>query len=262
MSLFYKISKPGHCISYLYGTIHIQNPKVFKYVEELLPYIRECEVYSPEMVIDQVDGADFNAGAMLAENKSLSALLGESQREKLRLFVDDNLGQPIEMFDRYKPIVLAFEIVRLFIADGEGDSLDSYLLRSARSQNRKIVGLESFHDQLNTLNDIPIDEQINYLMGMVDNMEQYRQEYLEIVDAYLQEDVDKMLAIMRQSAISDVMYQILNTSRNITMADRIVEMTRENQVFYAFGAGHFAGDEGVVGLLRNRGFVIEPISFL
>jgi uncharacterized protein len=52
--------------------------------------------------------------------------------------------------------------------------------------------------------------------------------------------------------------QLMIFDRNELMADRIVEMTAENTVCAAIGAGHFWGEKGVLNALRKKGFIVEP----
>jgi uncharacterized protein len=37
-------------------------------------------------------------------------------------------------------------------------------------------------------------------------------------------------------------------------------MMEKNSVFFAFGAGHLAGDTGVINLLRKQGYTVEPLK--
>ena len=52
----------------------------------------------------------------------------------------------------------------------------------------------------------------------------------------------------------------LITDRNHHMADRGAPLLDEGNVFMAVGALHLIGDEGLVELLRQKGFTATPVE--
>jgi uncharacterized protein YbaP (TraB family) len=49
------------------------------------------------------------------------------------------------------------------------------------------------------------------------------------------------------------------TKRNYIMADRISKLIANETLFIAIGSGHLPGDEGVLNLLRKKGFTVSPV---
>jgi uncharacterized protein YbaP (TraB family) len=47
--------------------------------------------------------------------------------------------------------------------------------------------------------------------------------------------------------------------RNKAWISRIAEQTKIEQTFFAVGAGHLGGEQGVISLLRKAGFTVEPV---
>ena len=46
------------------------------------------------------------------------------------------------------------------------------------------------------------------------------------------------------------------------MAGRVIELLLNNpgsSFFFAFGAGHFVGDNTIIDVVRKAGFVVEPV---
>jgi hypothetical protein len=52
---------------------------------------------------------------------------------------------------------------------------------------------------------------------------------------------------------------IFLTNRNKNWIPKIEEMIRSKKTFIAIGAGHLPGEEGVIDLLRKKGFIVKPI---
>jgi hypothetical protein len=52
-------------------------------------------------------------------------------------------------------------------------------------------------------------------------------------------------------------YKALVTDRNVKMADRIDAFIKKEPTFIAVGALHLPGADGVVALLRKKGYTVE-----
>jgi hypothetical protein len=46
------------------------------------------------------------------------------------------------------------------------------------------------------------------------------------------------------------------------MSDRISNFAKQNTIFVAIGAGHLSGQKGVLNLLKQNGFSVNPIKIL
>ena len=58
------------------------------------------------------------------------------------------------------------------------------------------------------------------------------------------------------------MSDILRVGRNKVMASRVIELLRSNpgsSLFFAFGVGHFTGEDSVIELMREAGFEVERV---
>jgi uncharacterized protein YbaP (TraB family) len=58
---------------------------------------------------------------------------------------------------------------------------------------------------------------------------------------------------------SEKFYKALVTDRNERMSDRIAKFIKQQPTFIAIGALHLPGEKGVIGLLRKKGFKVEPV---
>jgi uncharacterized protein YbaP (TraB family) len=83
-----------------------------------------------------------------------------------------------------------------------------------------------------------------------------------LVDTYLKGDLDGLQDIIDDYMSGD--YAALNEeliiSRNKAWIPEIEELVKSQPTFIAVGAGHLAGKEGVIQLLRSSGFQVKPFS--
>ena len=56
------------------------------------------------------------------------------------------------------------------------------------------------------------------------------------------------------------LYRALVTDRNKRMAERIGDMAQKQSTFAAVGALHLPGNEGVITLLREKGYTVEAVK--
>ena len=56
------------------------------------------------------------------------------------------------------------------------------------------------------------------------------------------------------------MYEDLIIDRNKKMAEGLDTIIRKNSVFCAIGAGHLAGDDGIISLLRKKGYKLRKVQ--
>lgn len=75
---------------------------------------------------------------------------------------------------------------------------------------------------------------------------------------YLNQDIDSLL-VFYQSEKTDVLDKALVLHRNKNMADRIAHILKEKNIFVAIGALHLPGKNGVIELLRAKGYRVSPI---
>jgi hypothetical protein len=86
-----------------------------------------------------------------------------------------------------------------------------------------------------------------------------------MVDAYLENDLvalqalsDEQLQAVETSA-SDYFIESGIHARNHRMAESLLLQLESNRVFAAVGALHLPGEEGLLNILRQHGFVLAPL---
>ena len=81
----------------------------------------------------------------------------------------------------------------------------------------------------------------------------------DLVDIYARGDLDAIYSFYKKEDLSNTFNAALITDRNHRMADRIDSIMQKISLFTAVGALHLPGDEGVINLLRKKGYVLTPV---
>ncbi|WP_417308681.1 TraB/GumN family protein [Devosia sp.] len=124
--------------------------------------------------------------------------------------------------------------------------------------------LETVAEQMGYLADVPLDEQIDNLMSVVESIEDGSIDSLDaLLDAWEAGDTDAMLEIFEgQLTPRDAAtYERLITDRNERWLEPIEQMLAENSdALVVVGAGHLIGDAGVPALLADKGYTVTRID--
>jgi uncharacterized protein YbaP (TraB family) len=249
--------------SYLFGTIHIGNPKVYNFPDSLELCWQSCSVMAGEINMQNVNLNELMPKLYMPGDTSLSQILDSVRYSVVKKAIASKLGFFAIFADRIKPIYLA----SLF-ADAENLSstknpaLDLYLQNESKKNGQSVIGLENISEQLEALDKISLKTQADMLYELVADMDSNKPSELEILlEKYLQGDIEGLFEVTTEKLDSASVFALL-TRRNIRMTNRLTRHINEGKtVFAAVGAGHLAGKNGMIALLREKGFFLRPVAW-
>ena len=86
------------------------------------------------------------------------------------------------------------------------------------------------------------------------------EEFEDMVRLYINGELDSLLVMSEEAKMPPQFNQILLTDRNLRMAERIAKMIQKESHFIAIGALHLPGEQGVINLLRKKGFTLTALK--
>lgn len=260
--LLWKISGKGlEMPSYLFGTMHATcdatlDANVLKAIDNTSQLYLELDMDSPTLTSDMMGGMAMKSGA------TISSMVSEEDFKKIDVFLKENIGISAKMVDTYKPFILSSMLLPKLL----GCPMQSYemeLVKHSQMQEEEIYGLETVQEQLTVFDDIPYKEQVNDLLKTVnDNMANSRTEIKKMMTIYQTKDLNEMLAFMKQDG--NPLYinymDILLNNRNQNWIPKIEKIAKEKPTLFGVGAAHLAGEQGLIMLLRKKGYTVEPVQ--
>lgn len=256
----------------LVGSIHVGQPDFFPLAD---PY-EEAFTAAPVLAVevDMTDPAVLQESTMLMMKKgmlpgaeTLQTRLEPELYKRLEAYAKEN-GVPLAMYQKFKPgivaIVLSMEEYKRQGFDPEL-GIDKHFLDAAKAADKEVRALETVEDQLNifldiddTLDDILINETLEQ-MGDVSSIID------EMVGYWKSGDADGLGTFMEtqmgEGPEMEALYRKLLDDRNVGMTATINEWLGQDQdVFVVVGAGHFAGEMGIVSLLEAEGWEVSQVS--
>lgn len=275
----WKVEKAGLKPSYLFGTMHMTDPRVI----DLTPEAKAAYEGVDTVVIESIDILDEQKAAismlanpgliMFADQTTLTSLLSKEEAEKL----DQGLkarGIPLATVNKMRPWMLSAMIVLPACEQQRKKAgapfLDLKLARDAETAGKKVDGLETIAEQLNAMNSVPMDLQMKSLIETVaigdkmdDIMETMIALYAEGQSGLIMPFL-KSLAAQGMSSLDDKSYgefeEIVVTARNKVMSERGAKFLAEGNAFIAVGALHLPGEQGLVELFRKDGYTVTELA--
>ncbi len=262
-TVLFKISKPGHQDSYLFGTIHMMPVDKFIIKPKVQKALDESKTLVMELSLDELEDPSKLMSLMSMINMkgdtTLSDLLTEEELSKINKFCDEK-GLPFFMINRMKPFFSA-----ILLAQMTGDLSEEYkgyeleFWQMAKSEQKEISSLESTEEQMAIFDNIPYADQTTYMMSVV-NGESTSQELDKLVDAYLTEDLEQINKFVSgEDPLLGDYGDVLLIERNKNWIPKIETFTKNSKCFIAVGAGHLGGEYGLLTLLEKHGYTIESI---
>ena len=261
-SLLWKISGNGlNKPSYLFGTIHLTCDTSLD--ANTLNALEATEQLYLELDMDDKSiQMQMMKLMMMKDGAKLSTLLSPEDFKILDEFLKKNLNMSAKMFDSFKPFMISSMLFPKML-DCKSQSVESELMKVTKEQNEEIFGLEKAEDQMKVFDEISYQDQADELLKTVkDNLEKDKKEFIEMMTIYQNKDIEGMLKMMSDSdnKITSENQDILLNNRNKNWIPIMVKIMKDKPTFFGVGAGHLAGEEGVIKLLRKKGYKVEAIQ--
>jgi uncharacterized protein YbaP (TraB family) len=175
-------------------------------------------------------------------------------------FLEDSLGMNILMFQQMKPAALQSIFATKVVNCSEPVSYEANILEDAKKLKLAISGLEEAKEQLQLFDSMPADSVVKDLVTMVKDYSGERKEYQKMLMAYKKQDLPLLNYIIQQSRTKGSNMDAFLDERNKKWIERMEERMEQQPVFFAVGAGHLLGENGLIQLLRTNGYTIEPVK--
>lgn len=271
--LLWKIEKAGEKPSYLFGTMHMADPRV----TALPATARQAFETADKVVIETTDILDQPRMlaalmkepdlTMFTDSTTLTSLLPPQDVEMVEKALDAR-GIPAGTVDKMKPWMLsamiALPVCELARKAGGAPVLDVKLAEDARAAGKEIDGLESAADQLRAMASLPM---AFHIRGLVDTLrlgDRIDDVNETMIVLYQQGDTGMFWPLFRAVLPDDsggdegyaAFDEAMVKARNRTMAERALPILRKGNAFIAVGAMHLPGPDGLVELLRKQGYTV------
>lgn len=279
--------------SYLFGTIHMIPTEDFFWPENTKEAIEQCKRLTLE--IDMADMEDNIALQMsmmmnifMKGGVTLPKLLSDEDYKMVKdHFENGNLPIPQMMLDKIKPMFLSMMVSEEFdflgggllgggdeVKENESEeeadsggimSYEMEFIEIAKENGLETSGLETVQYQMSIFDSIPYEAQAKMLVDAViaeqDTSANATSQIADMISKYKEQDLKGLYNLLGDEEAGIEQFEdVLLIQRNKNWIPIMIEQMKDMPTFFAVGAGHLAGPEGVLSLLSAEGFQLTPIS--
>lgn len=274
--LLWKISGNGlEKPSYIFGTHHLA-PLSIKDSIQALPQVIDgtTQVYGEVIMADMMSPQFMQLmqqQMMIAGDTTLQSLFTPEQLEIVSKVVKENMMADLSMLDKLKPAVITQQLTLLFCMKHFGginpqEQLDTYFQQQATQSGKKVGGLETPESQLDVLfKTQTLQRQANLLFCLVKDIDKAMSQAKRLNEAYLSQNLDDVLKLMEEregnscDPLPGEMESLLD-DRNKAWIEKMPAIMKDAPTFFVVGAGHLPGANGVLSLLKQQGYTVEPMK--
>lgn len=263
-SLLYEISGNGiKGKSYLLGTIHIIPTQDFYFPSHYTKCIKKSKNVVMEIDISDMVGQLQVLMKMNMEKNTLKDLYTTEEYNFVKQTLKDSFQIDIKTVESTKPIFIQQQLTgadNSAIMSGKMKSYEIEIYTLGAKLKKKFGGLETAVEQMSILDSIPLKEQAQMLLESLKEIHKSKVEMQKMYSFYKNQQLDSLSAMFEKDELDIKEYedQLLN-NRNTKWIPMMEIWMKKSSTFFAVGAGHLGGKNGVIELLKKRGYKVKPI---
>lgn len=217
------------------------------------------------------------AAMMLPDGQSLSDILTKEQLDKLNAFMMEILGTDLNnpmvaaQLGKMIPVAISTQLqmvqyMKMTPGFNPTEMIDSYFQNAARAAGKSVIGFETVDFQISVLyTGTSIERQKEQLMCMLDNQEYNFMIMKNITEAYFSQNIEKICEVTEEKLgnscdTTPEEDEALIYGRNADWAEKMPEIMSSESTLFVVGAAHLPGERGVIELLKNKGYLVEPVK--
>jgi uncharacterized protein len=262
----WKVASGNHNV-YLLGSIHFLKEK-----NHPLPGSMEQAFEDAHVVVFEMDMEDAKGGndqqllltkGMYPPGRTLKAGIRKDTYDLLRTQLEV-LGLDIQMFASFKPWFVTLTLLSVKLQMSGFDpayGIDHYFLVKARKSQKEIMALETMAEQIDIFDGLSDSDQEALILQTLRDMDTMDAEIDRLVAAWREGDGEAMSGLILKSFRDyPVIYDRLILRRNKKWLDRIEQFMRQREnVLVIVGAGHLIGADGLVEMLKRKGYTVDQL---
>ena len=247
--------------SYLFGTFHLLCESDFSVTPILKEKIGSSDQFFGEIDLSKDNWQQEAMMLMILKGTTLEQLMDSADYSKAKIKFKEITGMELSLFNNFKPF-MGMSLLALGTLDCPSKiQPETEFLKIAQQNHIPSLGLETIADQMAAIDQQPIKEQIKSFKESLFNYDSVKQGMQQMLLLYKKKNIDSLYAYIKANGGNDDFETALLTNRNKRWMPVILKAMENKKCFFAVGAGHLAGSNGIINLLKKEGYTVRPIKF-
>ena len=256
--------------SWLLGTLHMKSGEYLDSIPGALPAFQASEQVAGEINMSDMAALQLQVqkAMMMTPDTTYKMLYSDENYRFVSEKVASLMGAGLDQLGMLKPAaiqlsVASFAYIKFFPDFNPSNVLDVRIQAEAVKAQKPVLSLETADDQIHILFGIMnLQRQADVLLCSMQNLEKSMNMISELITNYNQGDLSKIYQQMKNSDYCPSTPEeedAINKDRNIAWMKKLPEMMKDKSCFIAVGALHLAGEDGLLYILEQSGYIVEPI---
>lgn len=274
--LLWKVSGKGMARpSYIMGTYHFAPASMMDKIPGMEQALDGCDIVVGEIDKEEMMSQDaqmkMGMAMMAPPDSTLDKLFTPADYAIVEQVFNKyfgNMGVKLDQMKMLKPSAIsmqmqAMQAVKYFPNINESELIDLAVQSRANEMGRPSEGLETIQEQIELLFNTSLKKQAEDLLDACKKDEYFTVQSSALVEAYMSQDLTKIEAVMTDPEIGGDDAEAMDAliyNRNRNWVEKLDRMMPERAALVCVGAGHLPGDQGLLQLLRDRGYTVEPMK--
>jgi uncharacterized protein len=218
------------------------------------------EEANPEELKTPTAAMQLVAKAMYPPGTTLQSQVSKDTFDKIATRAE-KIGLPIERLQAFKPWMVALTLVGLELQKGGFDpglGLDQHFLSRAPAAGKKVLTLETALEQIDFLESLSPQLQEGLVAASLEGAETELAQVQRIAAAWKAGEtapIERLL--LTDMKVDSAVYDTLLVGRNRRWVPQIESCLAQQRCFVVVGAAHLVGPDGLVAMLRSRGYTVK-----
>lgn len=244
--------------SYLFGTIHLKDKRIFLANDSLNYFIKNCDTFASELHPDSLNALFFNTANKNDTSDVFKKSLDNGDYEAIDKKLRNDFGLSLRQIKNKN-----YRFLKLLLNPVEEKNddyptfLDGYLMAIAKRMSKEIIGLEKINSHESALNSLKAEEKLKREVIDLSKTDKNKAPHEDLIKLYLEGNINKI-----QDNMSSLAYETqhdLIYIRNKIMAHTIDSIMKNRTLFATCGSAHLGGDNGMIQMLKELGYTVTPV---
>lgn len=268
----WKVSDADNSV-YLLGSFHALKAEDYPLSATVLAAYADAERLAFEVAPEELQSPELPAkmqqAALLPPGQNLQPLLTQTAWQQLQVWSRSNPAFPIASLNRMEPWFVAILVVNTQAKSQgfePGLGVDQHFMNAAKPAAKPSIGLEKASQQIALFDGMPAKAQQQLLQEALDaNVSDNIRDLEKLRHLWKTGDVAGLQreTVERMRREYPDLYQSVNADRNRAWLPQVQAMLDDeanDDTLVVVGALHLLGEDGLVQLLRKKGYRVERLK--
>jgi uncharacterized protein YbaP (TraB family) len=259
--ILWQVESPNGKASYLFGTIHVDDPRI----TNLHPTISKAIARSRSMTLELIPDPQTLQASMTrmfyTNGQTLQQAIGDKLYQQAASAMAGH-GMPPQMVTIMKPwaVMMTLSVPK----QKSGEFLDLKLYNIATRRGMQTHALETYEEQLSVFDTMSLADQKKMLAHTLAELDAMPAQFEKLRRAWLARNLAELESVSNEQLpdndpAGERLMESLLDKRNHKMLQRMQPRLKEGRAFIAIGALHLPGEQGLLNLLEQQGYKVKSV---